>query len=1029
MKSSANQRRGASLVHLAVSTILLLGCLCLPSIAWAQSTATGGQIVGQVEDTSGAAIAGAEVTVRNKNTNYTRTVTTDDAGRYTIPLVPTGPYEVVCKASGFEPSGQEILITLGSSVGANFSLTVGATSDVVEVSASAGSELSIEPTRTSAQSVITDLQIRELPANGRRFQDFIQLTPTVAVEPERNGLSISGQRGVNNNINIDGADYNQPFFGGIRGGERAGFAFTVSQEAIQEFQVARNTFSAEFGRSTGGVVNAITKSGTNQFHGSVFYLFRNEDLTAKDPLNRKPLAKQQQFGGSLGGPIIKDRTFFFTALDFQDADEPITVLYTTLDTRNVRNTPGAQALLGVAPDNVGFSKTNDAQAILGRIDHRLFGNNNLSARFNFSNNKGINATSAGGGVQTTTNSALSNNGIERDRTYTTVIQLTSVISSNLINEFRFQYSREERPRINNGPGPEVTVLEGGSTVAIYGQRAFLPIEQFDDRYQVTNNISVIKGAHNTKFGFDFNRVFVDQIFRSDAAGVYRFNSLSDYLMRRPSQYRQFAGSGVFQASQKELAFYVQDEWRVRPGLTITPGFRYEAVFNPQYITATSALTRPSQATTIPDDKREYAPRLGIAWDVRNNGKNVLRLGGGLFYARTPLLLFNQAITNNGGNPDLGQSLTLSGSAITSAFSAVGINLANASLSNLPIFTQSQLAQLFRTSTARPTVAFFDPEFRNPRATQFNAAFDHQLMPGLIVGVDFSYINTVRLERLRDINLPAPIVDATGRNIYSGPRPNNKFFIIRSQESSARSLYRALTVSVNLRRQRYVLDAYYTLSSNYSDDDNERNFAGIQYDDVNNLANEYNFSRLDQRHQFTANGAVTLPFSFQISGTMRIVSARPFTPTGAPFKPAVDSPAGMPIIPSGDLNRDSQFTDRPIINGRVNTRNTERNMSLSDVSLRVQRAFNMPSEKGKITVSFEMFNLFNFDNAQLAGPSQVFGPGFELKRDGTPALQNGKPVVLGPSPNFRQLRNSKGQYLSSTSLGDPFLVQLGVRYSF
>jgi hypothetical protein len=321
MKSSANRLPWASFGRLAVSAIMLLASLCcFHGVIWAQSTATGGQIVGQVLDSSGAAIAGAEVTVRNKNTNATRTVTSDEAGRFAVPQLTVGPYEVKASANGFEPAAQELILTLGSTLPANFSLSVGqATGEVVEVSGGV-TEIAVDPSRTSSQSVITDVQIRELPANGRRFQDFILLTPQVQTEPARGGLSISGQRGINVNINIDGADYNQPFFGGIRGGERSNNAFTVSQEAIQEFQVARNSFSAEFGRSTGAVVNVVTKSGGNAFHGSAFYLFRNEDLTAEDALGRKPLAKQKQFGGSISGPINKYRTFFISALDFQQAE-------------------------------------------------------------------------------------------------------------------------------------------------------------------------------------------------------------------------------------------------------------------------------------------------------------------------------------------------------------------------------------------------------------------------------------------------------------------------------------------------------------------------------------------------------------------------------------------------------------------------------------------------------------------------------------------------------------------------------------
>lgn len=993
----------SSLIRLAVSVALLLGIFCaLEGNTFAQSSATGGQITGQVLDTTGAALGGAEVTVRNVNTNYTREAVTNDAGIYIVPLVPAGPYEVTVKITGFSSAMQNVLVTLGSSINANFSLNVADTSIVVEVNS--GSDLTIESSRTSAQEVIGDLQIRDLPANGRRFQDFLLLTPAVSVEPTRNGLSVSGQRGINININIDGADYNQPFFGGIRGGERSGFAPTVSQEAIQEFQVARNTFSAEFGRSTGGVVNVITKSGTNDFHGSAFYLIRDEGLTAQDAFERQALARQQQFGGSIGGPIVKNRTFFFSAFDFQKVNQPVRVLFPNLDTQNVRNTAGGQALIGVAPEE-NFSTTNDSQVILGRVDHQLLTNNNLSARFNYSNNNAENATTVGDLLQATTINALSNNGTEKNRTYTIVTQLTSIISSKLLNEFRFQFAREERPRENNGTGPEVTVRNNGANVAIYGRRAFLPVEQFDDRYQVTNNISLVAGKHTFKFGFDFNRAFVDQTFRSDAGGVYRFDTLADFIARRPGQFRQFVGSGAFAASQKELAIYVQDEWRPLPGLTITPGFRYEANYNPDLLPATSPQFRAPQATTIADQTNQFAPRLGIAWDVGNKGKTVVRLGSGLFYGRTPLLLYNQAITNNGGNLDVGFGVTLNGAAsIASAFNSVGINLSTAPLGNLPIFSEVQFRQLFAGPTSALTVAFFDPNFQNPRSVQFNAGVEHQIAPGILAGVDFAYINTTRLQRLLDVNLGPPVIDPTGRRIFSNPRPDPRFALIRSQQSSARSLYRAVTFSLNVRKSKFVFDTYYTLSTNYSDDDNERNFAGLQYADPFNLRNDYNFSNIDQRHQLTLNGLYSLPYGFEISATSRFTSATPFS-----------------ALVGTDLNRDTAINERPIINGQEFKRNTFRNFSFSDISLRLQKGFVVPNERGRLLFSIEMFNLLGFDNVQVGGANQVFGPGT--------IVQNGQLVQVAPNINFRRLRDNNGRYLLNNSAGSPFQAQVGVRYIF
>jgi hypothetical protein len=458
----------------------------------------------------------------------------------------------------------------------------------------------------------------------------------------------------------------------------------------------------------------------------------------------------------------------------------------------------------------------------------------------------------------------------------------------------------------------------------------------------------------------------------------------------------------------ELAFYVQDEWRLRPGLTLSPGFRYEAAFNPDYEPATVPQNRFPTATGIPDDAKMFAPRLGLAWDVGNKGKTVVRAGGGIFYARSFLSLFAQSILFNGGNPELGSRVVVNDpTVLANAFSSIGINLATAPLNNLPVFTTSQLFQLFGTPAANTglSVNFYDPNLRNPRAIQWKIGIDHELAKGIIAGIDFTYINTTRIARQRDVNLPASTVDATGRRIYSGTRPfGPKFFIGQATESSARSLYRGLTTSLNARRSRYTFDLYYTLSWKYAHDDTERGISGLTYDDAFNLANEYGLSNIDQRHQFVANGLYHLPYGFEVSSTARFISGRPLN-----------------ALAGTDLNRDGQLSDRPIVDGQVFIRNAFRNTAFKDVSLRVQRGFTFSNERSRLMFSVEMFNLFGFDNVQIGSANQVYGPGT--------VISNGQRTLQPPPSNFRQLRDAQGNYLKSNVAGDPFQVQVGVRYVF
>jgi hypothetical protein len=263
-------------------SIYVLSVLCLalaPTRAAAQSQATSGEVTGHVTDAQGGVLPGATVTLTNPENGYSRTVNTGGEGFYDVPLLPPGTYDITYSMTGLESVKRKAAVTVGSTLTLNVTLQVGGVAEEVTVVSEAPL---VETSSSIRTSTLDQNAIANLPINGRRFQDFITLTPTVQVDTQRGQLSFSGQRGINANISVDGADFNQPFFGGIRGGERSNNAFTIPQEAIQEFQVVAAGYSAEFGRSTGGLVNAITKSGTNDIHGSAFYLNRNDGWADKN---------------------------------------------------------------------------------------------------------------------------------------------------------------------------------------------------------------------------------------------------------------------------------------------------------------------------------------------------------------------------------------------------------------------------------------------------------------------------------------------------------------------------------------------------------------------------------------------------------------------------------------------------------------------------------------------------------------------------------------------------------------------------
>src|SRR3989441_4299607 len=393
----------------AVLMALCLGFSAIPAMA--QSQATTGQVAGTVVDNQGAAITGAKVKAINTQTGLSQNVTSGDDGLYKLVLLPPGVYKVTGEASGFASTTvNNVEVLVGRTIGVNLTMGVSGVQEVVSVTAGA---IQVQTTRSEADSVLNQKAIENLPINGRRFQDFITLTPTAQVEPSRGQISLAGQRGINSSINVDGTDYNQPFFGGLRGGERSNNAFTIPQESIKEFQVVASGYSAEFGRSTGGIVNAVTKSGSNDWHGSGFYVNRNKDVArtngffqaVEDNINanlaagvptRKvvPAPTQQQFGGSFGGPIKKNRAFFFFAYEQQKFSNNRQGFFDPLSlTTSKANTEEAFSYFNSLQEP--FTQTNDAKALTGRFDYEINSNHRFNVRYGYSKNEALNANSVG----------------------------------------------------------------------------------------------------------------------------------------------------------------------------------------------------------------------------------------------------------------------------------------------------------------------------------------------------------------------------------------------------------------------------------------------------------------------------------------------------------------------------------------------------------------------------------------------------------------------------------------------------------
>ncbi len=688
-----------------VSLILLVLALSVAGLA--QSQAGSGQIGGQVADTNGAAVPNAIVKVTNKGTGLERTATTSADGLFTIVLLPPGIYTVVAEATGFAAATvDDVTVNVGRS--ADLTLTVGASGVQASVLVSADA---IQVTRNESDAVLNETAINTLPINGRRFQDFVTLTPTAQIDPSRGQISLSGQKGINGNINVDGVDYNQPFFGGIRGGERSNLAFTIPQESIKEFQVVASGYSAEFGRSTGGIVNAVTKSGDNRIRGSAFYLLRpkqlargNEftDALAAQKLNALGITPtlaptQQQFGGSIGGPIKHDKLFYFGSYEQQRfrADRQIVFALPVGFPGALTLTPAQQEVLAFyTAEQVGYLQTNDAWAGLGRLDWNMADNHRFNVRFSASNNNALNAASRGEtAVDPTTRQALSTNGTEQDKTKIGVAQLVSNFGTNTINELRLQWAREDRPRLSNSVVPQIV-----NSFATYGAggadtSSFLPNAEYDTRHQVADSLTYLKGNHNFKFGGEYSRIYATQKFGFSQFGQYNLSlgttaqQVSDTLLRLSNSVTPQTGSGstLVQAIlgrfdttsanyQKqignlqaemvvhELAFFGQDNWRLTSKLSINYGLRMEQQYNPtpdasntQIVNVVKNTIFPIRgkgydATQIADSGWQIGPRFGFAYDPEGKGKMVIRGFAGVYYARTPLIVLASPVNNYRATP-------------------------------------------------------------------------------------------------------------------------------------------------------------------------------------------------------------------------------------------------------------------------------------------------------------------------------------------------------------------------------------------
>jgi hypothetical protein len=1007
---------GSSRVLLLIATVL-----SIPLTLHAQAQATTGVIRGVVSDSSGNPLAGAVVSLRNTETNAERTLTTNDRGVFVATLLRVGTYDVSARALGFRESQRTgVALRLGETVDLPFALAPQAV-QLEEITATA-QEPVVDVTKSEGSTRLGVEAVEGLPNNGRNIFNYTTLTPNVAIVqgPDGDEISVGGQRGIHNNVSVDGADFNNPFFGEQRGGQRP--AFTFNLDAVQDFVVVADGANAEFGRSSGGFINVITKSGTNQFHGSAHYFGKYDGLSADyshtfpsgTTSGFVPDFKQHQFGATLGGPIVRDKAFFFLAYDQQEYNQTKqTDRLSLIDPALVTFTDTAFG--GVLQNDFGsIARTNDAKALLGKLDFRLSPKHNATLKYNYTNSNQQNGTFD---VDSWGRSA---NALEQDHSHAVNGSLSSLFSSSLSNEFRFQWAREDRPRPYEGPinpatsrpFPDTDIgFVGPDGFASYriGMPFFIPLQTaYDYRFQVVDNISLVRGNHLFKFGAEWNRTGVNQTFLGFANGRMGFLSVNGFLnyvangngyvecsdgssnttgacptgttITGPvALYLQQAGvppitveeAGTQTIIQHELAVFLQDSWKPNPKLTLNYGLRWEAQIEPSLITPIPDLfyfpfigqtvttpagtfTFPSDGT-IPSDYGMFQPRFGFAYDTKGDGKQVIRANAGLYYARIPGLNLASVRSTDGSR---GQTL-FRNSALTGILGA-----------------PPNYGELLASPTGgpfQPEVHVFDKDFQNPRTFTATVAFERELIPGLAGTLSYTHARTDHLTRFFNANDPVfgdGVAGPWSTGLNGGPNGIGSLFVV---QSTAKSRYNGFTAELRRMLNPHLqFQVNYTLSFDKSDDDNERDPFTFRYARADSLEKEYNWSDRDQRHRFNAWVLAVLPGDFYLNNRMSAYSAQPASEV-----------CGTNNVGTGQ--RASQPAQRICPDGHVLQRNTiRRDNAYFSWDIRLSKPFNL-GPQGTFEAIFEVFNVTNSDNFKDPASGGTF-----LNFDGTIRSGLGEP---------------------------------------
>lgn len=822
--------------------LLCAACVCMRQ-ASAQEALNYASISGRVSDASGAVVEGATVTAQHIDTHIARSTATDKDGRFRVPFLAVGQYRVRVHQAGFTDVVRTVTLTVGAAFDFPVALSVDPLKTEVVVTCGCGM---LEAVRSEIAGTISQKEVSGLPLNGRNFLDLALLVPGVSPTNTASnqlfaetsavpgqGISIGSQRNFSNNFIVDGLSANDDAAG------LSGIFYGL--DVVREFQVVTSGGQAELGRALGGYVNMVTKSGTNALQGDIYGYFRNQRFNAANPLsNTKLPSTQAQYGASLGGPIVADRSFFFANFEQRSLNQSglITIAPANVAAIDARLAAvgyrGAPVTGGLYPNPV--HNTN----FLGKVDHQVSAADQFSVRYSLYHADSDNSRGAGG------LSAISASAALLDTDQTVAASNVWSLSSRTLNETRAQYTRSNLLAQPTDPiGPAVTI----SGVAAFGTLSGSPTGRVNDLFEITDSVSHQMGSHALRAGIDFLYNDVTITYPRSLHGAYTFSSLANFLAGTYSNagYTQTFGNPAIAQTNPNVGFYLQDEWKITSRLTLNLGVRYDLQF----------------LQTISTDSNNLSPRAGFAWTPFAARRTVIRGGYGLFYDRVPLRALANALLSQNGQTSLGFSPTQTGA---------------------PVFPNVLASPL---PGVLPNLTSINLNLQNAYSEQGSVEIERQIGQNATLTVGYEHLRGLHL--LMSINQNVPTCVAAGSN--NGCRPNPNFANNSQYQSLADSHYDGLHVSFVQRPVRW---GNYRISYSYSKAlDNVGEFFFSSPLDPTNIWRDYGRSDDDQRHRVVFDGTAHAR-GFELSGALQYYSALPFNVlTGATtIQGTAARPAGL-----------------------------------------------------------------------------------------------------------------------------------------